>query len=309
MAAGSEATFDRETTALRIPVSLRSGHSELRERVDRTASFVRNRSPNESSRSTTTLKTIPIELLPQVQAQQQDKDVLQSNSKEPASSKNHITISRDQTKLSGYERDMLLAVLGRDESYSGSWADYQMQLMLLEQQNEKRLLMARKEQDYCNSVIGRAREEQDTVSQMSNAAVSPAGTRSAAAPSSIGIHTVEHETLPWPAVVDLSLPSNVNDPGGASSLMDTISRSMPLKEMPESIHNFIEANDTGLGSKGTPLPTVILDQQCSGTIPRIQDPRALHKRMRVSPIDVDRTSNDLVEDLRGQIFNLQRENL
>ncbi|KAM0230508.1 hypothetical protein ACHAPO_009273 [Fusarium lateritium] len=84
----------------------------------------------------------------------------------------HITISRDQTHASGYDKEQLAALLEQscrdiDQSndqnqqqgpilpsieFSGSPSthalqDYQVQLMLLEQQNKKRLMMARMEQD------------------------------------------------------------------------------------------------------------------------------------------------------------------
>lgn len=68
-----------------------------------------------------------------------------------------LTISRDQTEASNFQKERLLAI--EDETFEQRQAqqpalapphalqDYQMQLMLLEQQNKKRLLMARQEQD------------------------------------------------------------------------------------------------------------------------------------------------------------------
>ncbi|KAM0402758.1 hypothetical protein ACHAPZ_004249 [Fusarium culmorum] len=88
----------------------------------------------------------------------------------------HITISRDQTHASGFDKERLAALLEQDwrdiDQYTHNYdqykqhtglvpsielapgsgsnhalQDYQMQLMLLEQQNKKRLMMARQEQD------------------------------------------------------------------------------------------------------------------------------------------------------------------
>ncbi|KAI4941244.1 hypothetical protein J4E91_010821 [Alternaria rosae] len=81
-----------------------------------------------------------------------------------------LTISRDQTEASSFETDRLLAIavnlgvftdndttepLPPPPPGQGNHAlqDYQMQLMLLEQQNKKRLLMARQEQDQIASGI------------------------------------------------------------------------------------------------------------------------------------------------------------
>ena len=80
----------------------------------------------------------------------------------------HITISWDQTREGEFKTEILQAVLGRpstsiselepakkkDRTGSYPLQDYQMQLMLLEQQNKKRLLLARQEQDSATSDIG-----------------------------------------------------------------------------------------------------------------------------------------------------------
>jgi hypothetical protein len=72
----------------------------------------------------------------------------------------NLTISRDQTEASNFKKERLLAI--EDETFeqqqlsqqhepsSHALQDYQMQLMLLQQQNKKRLLMARQEQGQGN---------------------------------------------------------------------------------------------------------------------------------------------------------------
>ncbi|KAK3361879.1 hypothetical protein B0T24DRAFT_670835 [Lasiosphaeria ovina] len=70
----------------------------------------------------------------------------------------HMTISRDQTEASSFEKERLGALLPSHPTnqpavagapVGGAYAlqDYQMQLMLLEQQNKKRLMMARREHE------------------------------------------------------------------------------------------------------------------------------------------------------------------
>ena len=77
----------------------------------------------------------------------------------------HITISWDQTREGDFKTEILQAVLGRPSTSipeveppkkTGNHAlqDYQMQLMLLEQQNKKRLLLARSEQERSKLDIG-----------------------------------------------------------------------------------------------------------------------------------------------------------
>jgi hypothetical protein len=90
-----------------------------------------------------------------------DQKLLEEVEEEYSSLLSKLTISRDQTEASNFDKERLLAIASEisrkhflPEQISPATPlpnfalqDYELQLMLLEQQNKKRLLMARQEQD------------------------------------------------------------------------------------------------------------------------------------------------------------------
>lgn len=129
---------------------------------------------------------------------------------------------------------------GNGASASGNHAlqDYQMQLMLLEQQNKKRLLMARQEQETPRGPDGQPPGMPGFVGAPG---MSPSGSRSGRSPGpndqvKRGTPKMGEVGLPGSPMPDGSMPQNRGSPASSMSLGTTMQGDMyPMKNMNEGM--------------------------------------------------------------------------